>query len=162
MRRSVGVLFSTALVTSSLFATQVQAAPEKYKDVRALLANLAARFPAHAKVVSIGDSDAGLPIEGLAIGQGPVKNLVVATHHGNEYGSTEVAKALATSLAESPILGQTIYVIPVLNTSGYDLRQRWERVNGSYFDANRDYPGPCGGEGPFRLKSTAALARFKS
>ncbi|MCM2324640.1 MAG: succinylglutamate desuccinylase/aspartoacylase family protein, partial [Oligoflexia bacterium] len=103
----------------------------------------------------------GLPIEGLQIGSGPVKNLVVATHHGNEYGATEVAKAFAASMAEHPIPGQSVYIVPVLNVSGFDRRDRWERGSaGQSFDPNRDYPGPCGTEGPFRLKSTAALARF--
>src|SRR5205823_12865107 len=54
-----------------------------------------------------------------------------------------------------------IYVIPVLNISGYNANNRTERdLNGRYRDPNRDYPGPCGTEGPFHLKSTASLAKF--
>lgn len=133
-----------------------QAAPTKYDEVRAFLRRTAAANPINAKVIMIGASGNGLPIEGLMIGNGPLRNLVVGTHHGNEYGSTEVAKATAAALAANPIEGQTVYVIPVLNVPGYNSGSRWEEGH----DPNRDYPGPCGGEGPFKLKSTAALARF--
>ena len=37
----------------------------------------------------------GDTIIGLKIGNGPVNNLVVGTHHGNEYGATEVTRAFA-------------------------------------------------------------------
>lgn len=131
-----------------------------YEAVRNLLRDLEKKYPNNAKVFQIGVNDAGQGIEGLMIGSGPVKNLVVGTHHGNEYGATEVAKAFASALAEQPIKGQTIYVIPVLNIGGYNLGNRYERTKGNAFDPNRDYPGPCGSEGPFNLKSTNALAQF--
>jgi hypothetical protein len=89
--------------------------------------------------------------------------LVVATHHGNEYGSTEVAKGFAQSVAENPIKGQTMFVIPVLNISGYNSDTREEQALASdsqWYDANRDYPGPCGTGGPWHLKSTHMLAGF--
>lgn len=131
-----------------------------YKEVQAILARLASQHAEYVRMVDVGLSDSGQMIQGLAIGTGGTKNLVVATHHGNEYGSTEVAKAFAASLAETPIAGQTVYVIPVLNIPGYNSRSRYEPARGSSFDPNRDYPGPCGGEGPFNLKSTAALAQL--
>src|SRR5690606_13246985 len=90
----------------------------------------------------------------------PVHNLVVGTHHGNEYGATEVAQAFAEDIALKPIEGQTIYVIPVLNTWGYDRRYRREQGQRATHDPNRDYPGPCGSDGPFNLRSTKALADF--
>ena len=69
--------------------------------------------------------------------------------------------AFAESLAKQPIEGQTIYVIPVLNISGYNNRQREERDSkGTSYDPNRNYPSPCGTEGPFTLKSTKAVADF--
>jgi carboxypeptidase T len=131
-----------------------------YRKVITFLHDLALKFPEHASVFQLGESDSGEIIEGLKIGNGPIKNLVVATHHGNEYGSTEVAKAFAASMAETPISDQTVFVIPVLNISGYERGIRSEFAAGREFDPNRDYPGPCGTEGPFHLKSTAALARF--
>ena len=126
------------------------------EHVRGYLSGLAGSFPANARLFDLGRSDSGRVIPGIALGNGAVKQLVVATHHGNEFGSTEVAKAVAASLAEQPLQGLTVYVIPVLNLDGFDRRQRWE--NGR--DPNRDYPGPCGSDGPYHLKSTKALADF--
>lgn len=131
-----------------------------YQDARDFMRKLERDFPAAVKVFTLGVNNAGVTIEGVAIGNGPVKNLVVATHHGNEYGSTELAKGLAASLAADPIRGQTLYVIPVLNIGGYDAKRRYESVGGRSYDPNRDYPGPCGTEGPFKLNSTRALADF--
>ena len=86
---------------------------------------------------------------------------MVATHHGNEYGSSEVAMAAAKDLAEQPISDQTVYVVPVLNIQGYNSRDRYETTaDKRYQDPNRDYPCPCGTDGPFALKSTQALANF--
>jgi hypothetical protein len=55
-------------------------------------------------------------------------------------------------------------VIPVLNISGFNKNRREESLlansEDQTADANRDYPGPCGTEGPFRLLSTKALADF--
>jgi carboxypeptidase T len=132
----------------------------KYKDVTDYIHRLAVQYPQNAEVFTLGFSNAGIAVEGLKIGNGPVKNLVVGTHHGNEYGSTEVALNFAESVAQAPIEGQTMYVIPVLNIDGYNSRQRWERINGVYIDPNRDYPGPCGSEGPFNSRSTQAMADF--
>jgi len=162
MYAKTGILFFSFLATLNAWAApSLPAAPDKYEKIRSLMNDLAAQKPDLARVVTIGESDSGRAIEGIAIGTGPVKNLVVATHHGNEYGSTEVAKAFASSLMEQPILGQTLYIVPVLNISGYNQGRRYETgKDGSSYDANRDYPGPCGSEGPFNLKSTAALARF--
>ena len=132
----------------------------RYGEIQKFLTLLATQYPLTSRVIEMGDSDSGEKIQGLAIGSGAIKNLVIATHHGNEYGSTEVAKAFAQSLAAQPIEGQTLYVIPVLNIAGYNRFQRTEQANGRSFDPNRDYPGPCGTDGPHRLKSTRSLARF--
>jgi hypothetical protein len=71
-----------------------------------------------------------------------------------------VGVAFAAALAQDPFPDQTVFVIPVLNISGYNANERREEAKGTTFDPNRDYPGPCGTEGPFNLKSTAALAQF--
>lgn len=138
------------------------AAPQtdRYVDVQAELARLAASKPEVVTLFTLGTSDSGIPIQGLQIGDGPNPQLVVGTHHGNEYGATEVGRAFARSAVESPLPGTTLYVIPVLNTAGYDRRVRTEEAQGRGWDPNRDYPGPCGTEGPFHLQSTALLARF--
>ena len=152
----------TSLLALTLF-TQAHAAAynDRYVDVQKFMRGVALSHAATTQLVTLGKSDLGPTIEMLKIGNGPVAHLVVATHHGNEFGSTEVAKALARSLAAKPLEGLTVYVLPVLNTNGYDVRRRGEEASDKFvYDANRDYPGPCGTEGPFHLKSTALLARF--
>jgi carboxypeptidase T len=141
------------LFTTILFCSLMTSA-SPYSGVKDFLKNLAKNNPQTTTLFTLGKSSDNEEILGLKIGQGAVKHLVVATHHGNEYGSTEVAKAFAESLAKEPIKDRTVFVIPVLNTSGYNKGQRNEIGN----DPNRDYPGPCGTAGPFRLKSTKALA----
>lgn len=131
-----------------------------YNEVKQTLRAIASRSPLNARVVDIGIADSGEIIQGLQAGSGPVKTLIVATHHGNEYGSAEVALAFADHVALNPVDGQTVTVIPVLNTSGFNRRQRWEANRDGSHDPNRDYPGPCATEGPFNLKSTKALADF--
>jgi hypothetical protein len=151
---SLGILlFSSA---------SASAAPHvNYEEVLAFMHDLAAKHPRTTHLVNVGPSDSGKTIEALVIGDGPVKNLVVATHHGNEYGSTFVAEAFASAIADNPIAGQTLFVIPVLNVNGYDRRSRYEDgSDGGGHDPNRDYPGACGTEGPHKLKSTASLAGF--
>jgi predicted deacylase len=135
-----------------------------YNDIKSYMTKLAVEFPKTVRLFTLGKSDFGEPIVGAQIGDGNranVRHLLVATHHGNEYGSTEVAKAFALSVAQSPIPGETIFVVPVLNITGYNHGDRYEvNAAGERLDPNRDYPGPCGTSGPFKLKSTAALAQF--
>lgn len=151
------LLFNTQAFSSPNRIPQFRGTP--YEKVRTLLRKFVAANPQNARLFILGDSDFGIPIEGIEIGQGPVNQLVVGTHHGNEYGSTEVALAFASDLATHPINGQRIFVIPVLNIDGFNAGSREERdKRGNYHDPNRDYPGPCGTEGPFKLKSTQALA----
>lgn len=127
-----------------------------YNEVKTTLQNIVSRSPLNARLVDIGMSDSGEMIKGVQIGNGAVNNLVVASHHGNEYGSVEVALGFAEATALNPIEGQTVTVIPVLNIAGFNRRNRYERN----LDPNRNYPGPCATEGPFTLKSTKALADF--
>lgn len=131
-----------------------------YEKVTTTLNRIQQENPATTKLVSIGVSDNGVPIQALQIGSGAVNSLIVATHHGNEYGSTAVALGLADSLAKMPLADQTIYVVPVLNISGYNSGRRNESGILGSFDANRDYPGPCRSGKTFNLKSTKALADF--
>jgi carboxypeptidase T len=137
-----------------------RASKRQYSEVKTYLSALTQAFPQNVRGFDLGLSDSGEQIQGLRVGSGPVHNIVVATHHGNEYGSTEVALGFLRSIAERPIAGQTLFVIPVLNISGYNSKSRRERAKGTSFDPNRNYPGPCGTEGPFTLKSTRALAKF--
>lgn len=158
LKYSVRALILIYSIVSCSAAFAVDPFTRKYFDIQADLKKLENTSPVGhpVKVFSIGVNDTGQEIQGIMSGDGPVHTLVVATHHGNEYGSTEVGLAFAKAIAEAPIKGQTVYVIPVLNVSGYNKRSRSELGN----DPNRDYPGPCGTDGPFKLRSTKALADF--
>ena len=144
----------------SLFVFSGPVATDPYSAVVTSLQKIAAQNSATTRLFELGMSDSGRPIMGLKIGNGPTNNLIVGTHHGNEYGSTAVALGVAESIAKDPLAGQTVYVIPVLNISGYNSNDRYEQVGGQSLDPNRDYPGPCGTSGPFHSKATKALADF--
>lgn len=134
--------------------------PTNYEKVTQTLQQIAQQNPANAKVISIGVNDQGVPIQALQIGSGEVNSLIVGTHHGNEYGSTAVALGVADSLAKNPVAGHTVYIIPVLNVTGYNKYSRNETGIKGSFDANRDYTGPCKKGTTFNLKSTKAIADF--
>ena len=144
----------------SLFLMQAPSA-SNYEKVVQQIEQIAAQNPANAEVFTMGINNQGQPIKGLKIGNGAINSLVVGTHHGNEYGSTAVALGFAQSLAQAPIAGQTVYIVPVLNISGYNRKDRFESSTSSQVvDANRDYPSPCKAGPNFKLKSTEALAKF--
>jgi len=134
--------------------------PSNYDKVVTTLQQIAQQNPANAKLISIGVNDQGTPIQALQIGNGPVNALIVATHHGNEYGSTAVALGVADALAKNPVAGETVFVVPVLNVTGYNRNSRYENGISGSFDANRDYTGPCKKGSTYNLKSTKALADF--
>ncbi len=139
---------------------QAPAAPTNYSVVQDGLKKIAQENPTTAQLFDIGVSDSGDPIMGLKIGNGETPDLIVATHHGNEYGSTAVAMGAADAFAKNPIVGHTVYIIPVLNISGYNARNRYERLPTGSVDQNRDYPGPCVNTKSFQSKATKALADF--
>ncbi|MEQ1878877.1 MAG: M14 family zinc carboxypeptidase [Bdellovibrionia bacterium] len=157
------LIFVQALLLSIMlgFTTKAEAqvGVRSYKQVVDFLNAVATQYPNSAKVFDLGANDSGQMIKGLMIGTGSntnINNLVVGTHHGNEYGSTGVALGFALATAANPIQGQNIFVIPVLNIPGFDKNNRYENNR----DPNRDYPGPCATQGPHKLKSTALLAMF--
>jgi carboxypeptidase T len=170
LRAVHNLLRSTALFVLLLcslgFAASAQASigtSHDYELVKKFLADLASRYPGNAEVFQLGKNSQGLSVYGLKVGSGPVKNLIVGTHHGNESAATDLALAAAADLAGQPVAGRTIYVIPVLNISGFNANRRREQIANDpqiTQDPNRDYPGPCGSAGPFVLKSTQALANF--
>jgi carboxypeptidase T len=156
-----GVFLFAFAFTAQAELLKIGSTNRKYPEVKEFVQKLASDYREQVNVFNLGVTDSKEELLGLKIGSGPVHNLVVSTHHGNEYGSAELALAFAESVAKAPIAGQTIYVIPVLNIAGYNARQREERDSrGVSFDPNRNYPSPCGTEGPFTLKSTKALADF--
>jgi carboxypeptidase T len=160
MNLSFLVLSVFAILNVSTANAQDSGSRRTYAQVVTALTQLAAANPQNVQTFILGDSDSGQKIMGVQIGNGAVHNLVVATHHGNEYGSTEVALAFATTLAANPIANQSVFVIPVLNIGGYNSKIRTEKVGRTSYDPNRNYPSPCGTEGPFTLKDTTALDKF--
>ncbi|MBC7458740.1 MAG: carboxypeptidase [Bdellovibrionaceae bacterium] len=148
----------------SLFLLQapesIAASASRYDNIVVQMEQLAKSNSAQVQMFTLGTNDQGLPIKGLKIGNGATNSLVVATHHGNEYGSTEVGIAFANYLAKAPIKDQTVWVIPVLNISGYNTNLREEKNAKESLDANRDYPGPCVYNKTFQLRSTSSLAQF--
>ena len=145
---------------AQIFYPETDATRRTYDDVELLLQNLATTHAENVSLINIGNSDSKKMIKGLKIGHGNVETLVVGTHHGNEYGSTEVALAFAKDMAEKPIENRTVYVIPVLNIGGYNRKSRYEEGSKGSFDPNRNYPGPCGTEGPFTLQSIKSMDTF--
>jgi carboxypeptidase T len=134
-----------------------------YARVEDVLVKITKDFPQNATLFELAQNSQGRSIVGLKIGNGPIANLIVGTHHGNEPVATDVALGAAADLAAHPIEGRTVYVIPVLNISGFEANLRREAIDSDpkvTQDPNRDYPGPCATQGPFKLKSTHALAEF--
>jgi carboxypeptidase T len=169
LARPLVIGFASFFLATSAFASSPRTSADlTYDDAKADLKALNAKYPGTTQLITVGASDSGDTILGLRIGtpgalagtEAANNNLVVATHHGNEYGATEVAKSFAESIAETPIAGQIDFVVPVLNITGYNAKNREETLNGTTVDPNRDYPGPCVTNTPFSLKSTAALAQF--
>jgi carboxypeptidase T len=150
------LIFISLGLASNLFSQEFDKNKPQYKNVQEFMKNLAAQNPSTTEVFNLGLNNTGEMIQGLKIGSGPVNDLVVGTHHGNEFASTEVARGFASLLAAEPIPERTVYVIPVLNVSGYNARQRAEKG----LDPNRDYPSPCKTGANFKLKSTKLLADF--
>lgn len=144
----------------SLFLLQTPSA-NNYEKVIQQMQQISQQYAQTTEVFSIGVNNQGEAIRGLKIGKGPIQSLVVATHHGNEFGSTAVALGFAQALAQAPIEKQTVYIIPVLNISGYNRKNRYEfDTQNSAIDSNRDYPSPCKTGKNFRLNSTALIAQF--
>jgi carboxypeptidase T len=153
------IVGSIVLIIASL--ASANDSQTRYQDVQDFLRKLVQTYPQTVSLVNVGPSDSGTPIEGVKIGTGSTHELVVATHHGNESGSTDVSEALAQMLAANPIENRQVTIIPVLNISGYNHDRREEALDGKLVDPNRDYPSPCGSAaGPFSLKSTQSLAHY--
>lgn len=144
----------------SLFITPSAAPVNNYSTIVETLQKIQRENPTTTNMIELGMSDSGQKIVGLKIGDGEIADLVVATHHGNEYGSTAVAMGAADAFAKNPINGHTVYIVPVLNIPGFNSRNRYERTSAGTIDQNRDYPGPCISGTPFKSKATKALADF--
>ena len=137
----------------------------RYKTVVDRMNALQAQFPERVGVFSIGQNDDGVEIYAMRISTSPrysdtakVAHFIVSTHHGNEQKATTFTMHFVDELLKK-YLSPEVYrgnladtewtVIPVLNVSGYNSNNRYEKG----VDSNRDYPGICSGAPGGRLKS---------
>lgn len=158
-------LIVLALLTSGL----AHAAQSRYDKITAELKAIETQAPSVAKVVSIGNNDDNVPIQALRVSLRPdmsdslrIAHLVVGTHHGNESAAATtamqfahklVAKFQSSALYRDGLVETEWLIVPVLNISGYNKNNRYERS----VDPNRDYPSPCISQQGGRLKSTTLL-----
>lgn len=166
------ISFSFGSASAQLVVDPDNSTIERYEVVMDYLNQLVDNYPETSEIIELGLNDDEEIIYVLKVSDPSATEtshqLVVAGHHGNEYGSVEVALAFAKSIAAEPLEGRTIYVVPALNIDGYNHNIRRE----NFVDPNRDYPGPCGSHDsstsdeptednmPFQLKSTKLLADF--
>ncbi|MCB9094724.1 MAG: hypothetical protein H6621_06615 [Halobacteriovoraceae bacterium] len=166
MSKKILSLFVSLIIlsTSALAGSEYEKVTQKLKELHSANPNVSELFV-------LGKNDQDQDIMGITIRLGGNERtttndaLVVGTHHGNEKGSTDVALAFAENVLKRKtyrLKGKTLYVIPVLNISGYNVSERHEKNSkGEWLDANRDYPDPCRPrKESFELKSTAALKDF--
>lgn len=168
MKALFAVLLSLGMTVSAFGA----APTGKYKAALDALQQLHNAHPDKSALFSIGANDDGVDIMAMRVSLTPtqsdprkVGHLLVSTHHGNEQKSTDFTLEFTRQLLErydhrdmyGTALADTEYVIvPVLNVSGYNANNRYEKGQ----DPNRDYPGPCIGGAGGRLKSIALTMRL--
>jgi len=134
----------------------------RYDQIVSKLSSFEKAYPQQVKVISIGKNNDNQDILALRISDTPAVldptkygMLVVATHHGNEGESADVALALVSKILSTYLPNNyEYYVIPVLNIPGYNQNIREEKG----YDPNRDYPSPCKTTPNYYLKSTKALS----
>lgn len=159
-------------LTSSLLGFSAGAPSGKYKEIYNQMLAMESSHPGLAKVFSIGTNDEGVDLYAIRVSTSPeqmdpakIGQFIVATHHGNEVGSTlfamEFLKDLLNRYQSDELwrgqLAQTEWtVLPVLNVSGFNKGSRHEHGQ----DPNRDYPGPCTPNNFGKLKSIRTLIDF--
>lgn len=121
-------------------------------EITESLHELAASYPAIARVVDLGRSVQGRELTGLVLTDQPTIRepdepswRVLGTHHGDEWSSMEVAWALAWDLAEAYgndadvtnlLDSSEVWVLPVVNPDGVVA---FTRRNANNVDLNRNY-----------------------
>ena len=163
--------------TQQLRPTVSAARDEGYhspEEVNEALRALVASRPDLARLVVIGRSGEGRPIEGVVLSDQPAEReddeaslRVVGTHHGDEWSAMEVTLALAEELvaryggdpAVTTLLDNNeVWIVPVLNPDGVHY---FTRRNANDVDINRNYgyqwqSGSWSGSAPFSEAETAA------
>ena len=123
----------------------------------------------------IGNSTLGYSLNGIQIGNGPNRFLLIGGIHGNESFSTEIVLELAKYFQDNAKLvplSTTLYFLPLLNpdsykkqrmtSTGVDLNRNWQTDSWK-----KDAPQPdgktisgSGGNTPFSEPETAALSTW--
>lgn len=154
-------------------AVGAQAAPTgRYKVIVDKLNQLHEQYSGFSEILSIGTNDDGEEIVAMRVSTSPahvdpnkIGQLVVSTHHGNELKAPEftmywleelLKKYTSDELFRGNYADREWTVIPVLNISGYNAANRYEKGQ----DPNRDYPGPCISGVGGRLKSIESMMEF--
>lgn len=153
------------ILLSALFVLEVSAS-SNYDSLHNKIAKIVSKTESLTKF-TLGKNDEGSDLYGYSYtSKGrdtKVNHLVVAVHHGNEVLSADLAFEFIKSLSlkkGQAFKGKRIFIIPVLNKSGFNKKVREEVANGISHDPNRDYPDPCINKEDFKLKSTSLLADF--
>ena len=166
-------ILNTILLLLGLSSFALAASPTgRYKTIYDQMKALETAHPDVVKVFSIGTNDDDVDLYALRISTSPqeidkskIGQFMVATHHGNEGGSTNLAMEFSKDLIarfesserwRGNLAGMEFTIVPVLNVSGYNNNARHEHGH----DPNRDYPGPCSDKGWGKLKSIRSLMSF--
>jgi predicted deacylase len=120
-------------------------------DITAYLSGVAAAVPEVVKAQTLGQSIRGRSIPYAIINatcqSTPPAVLLVGTHHGDEWSSTEAALANVDYLlrggsdVRALLRSYAFYVLPVLNVDGHEASPP-TRENADGVDINRDYAYP--------------------
>jgi hypothetical protein len=167
---------SYLLICLLVFTVCLSAA--EYDRILSEINALANANPQYAQIFDIGKNDQNNTIYGIRLENAAFETetakpnqLLMGVHHGNErhsgYLCTKAAQKLV-DIMKNPnhpnykaVSGVVMYVVPVLNISGFNANRRTEQDRGGrYLDSNRDYPDPCGGNAYFQLLSTQNIANF--
>lgn len=144
----------------------------RYKTIVDSLNAIHAQYPETTEVFSIGANDDGVELYAMRVSVTPketdlkkIGQLVVSTHHGNELKAPEftmyflkelVKRYHSRELFRGNLSDMEWTVVPVLNVSGYNAGNRYEKG----MDPNRDYPGPCFNAQGGKLKSIQRVMDF--
>lgn len=136
-------------------------------DITAYLSAVAAAIPEVVKAQTLGQSIQGRSIPYAVINAtcqpAPPAVLLVGTHHGDEWSSTEATLAHVDYLlrggsnVQALLRSYAFYVLPVLNVDGHEATPP-TRGNADGVDINRDYAYPERSESSaFKEKETQLI-----
>lgn len=160
------LVFILACLTTQIYALT------NYDSIKDKFDKLQKKYTSYSSTFTIGKNDDGMEIIALRISTTPnridlkkIGQLLVATHHGNEQKTPDLAlrfseellkKYSSNELYQNNLTDTEWTIIPVLNIPGYNSNVREEKGQ----DPNRDYPGPCKIDKKTYLKSIQTMINF--